>query len=279
LANSSPGHRAGRPRLVVDERRSPIEDRSDPEIDHLLAELLARVRTILKHEFVGMYLYGSLATGGFQTGRSDIDFVVVTTGSLSRRVIRSLELMHEDLWQSGGHWAGKLEGAYVPAGVLRRHQPDGPDVPTVNEGRFYLSPLGADWVIQRLVLRRSPTVLAGPPPGDLVDPVDLESVRAAVRAVLREWWAPMLADPSPLKRPGYQPFAVLSMCRALHTLETGEVGSKTQAARWALHTLPGEWSTLIHRALAWRDGQPIDSIERTLEFMRVAIGRALSRDA
>jgi predicted nucleotidyltransferase len=54
-----------------------------------------------------MYLYGSLATGDFDSQRSDIDFVVVTTDGLPQEMIQDLEAMHGRLTASGLKWATK----------------------------------------------------------------------------------------------------------------------------------------------------------------------------
>jgi len=46
-----------------------------------------------------------------------------------------------------------------------------------------------------------------------------------------------------------QPYVVLTLCRALHTLETGTVSSKREAAEWAKRSLDPEWRDLIQQAL------------------------------
>ena len=81
----------------------------------------------------------------------------------------------------------------------------------------------------------------------------------------------MLDDPSRLARPGYQPFAVLSMCRAVHTLSTGLLISKSEAASWAVSNLNEEWAELIRQAMKCGEGDEIGIIEQTISFMRYAI--------
>lgn len=245
-----------------------------PEVNGVLVRLHARVKDILKQHFVGMYLYGSLATGGFEPARSDIDFVVISEYHLPEALIRSLESMHMDLLQEAdkNKWLRKLEGAYVPKAIIRRHDPGHPPVPIINEGKFYRAPLGSDWILQRHVLRQSRTGLSGPPLDDLIDPVSPDDLKAAILDVIDVWWQPMLENPDRLRAPGYQPFAVLSMCRALYTISKGELVSKERAALWALETLPQEWSSLIRRALEWGDGDEIESIDRTTALMQHVIG-------
>jgi len=239
-----------------------------------LADLLTRVRTILDDQFVGLYLYGSLATGDFNPYQSDIDFIVVTASDLADQTIADLESMHMQPVSSGKHWVTKLEGAYVPQHALRRYDPHQPPVPTINEGQFYLGKQGSDWIIQRHILREFGASVAGPNIAGLIDPVQPDDLRASIQAALAEWWKPMVEDPTRLERPEYQPYAVLSMCRALYTLEHGETVSKVDAASWAIRELNPKWKDLIHRAMGWRRGEPMGNIAATVEFMKYALAKA-----
>jgi predicted nucleotidyltransferase len=47
------------------------------DIDQLLVKLLANLQQILDNKLIGLYLYGSLVTGDFDTNRSDIDLLAV----------------------------------------------------------------------------------------------------------------------------------------------------------------------------------------------------------
>jgi hypothetical protein len=242
-----------------------------PEVNAALEELLARAREALVEHFVGLYLYGSLAAGDFRLDRSDIDFVVVTEGPLPELIVAVLRKMHESLWASGSYWAQRLEGAYIPRDELHRHSPEYPPRPTVNEGQFYLAGEDADWVFHRYVLREYETIVAGPSIRDLIDPIRPEELRGAARDLLQQWWHPMLQNPKRLWDPGYSPYAVLSLCRALYTLKHGAIASKSQAARWGLSTLDPQWHDLIQWALDWRNGQPSDRVAETLEFLRLTV--------
>src|SRR5512139_665755 len=143
-----------------------------PEVNKILDLLLASVSQVLGNQLVGMYLYGSLSSGDFDPESSDIDFLVVTTSSLSNKTIEELETMHNRIWNSGSKWAAKLEGSYISKRDIRKHNPRSGPSPTVNEGRFYLDTPGSDWVMQRYVIREQGLILAGPDPKTLIDPVD-----------------------------------------------------------------------------------------------------------
>jgi hypothetical protein len=250
-----------------------------PEVNEVLRELLDRVRHLLDQRFIGLYLFGSLAAGDSQSERSDIDFVVVTRELLPGDVIVGLDSMHKALTSGLSRLAARLEGAYVPLWILRRHDPTHPAVPVLNEGKFYLEVLWSDWIIQRHQLRRHDLRIAGPSLRDLIDEVSGEDLQWAVLDLLEKWWRPMLSEPGRLHDPGYQPYAVLSMCRSLYTLETGEPTSKTRAAQWGLAVLPKEWSSLIGHAVAWRSGDRIESVERTQDFIRYVLERNTNHPA
>ena len=240
-------------------------------INDLLHRLLTSVQAALGEHCVGLYLHGSLASGDFDPERSDIDFVVITNQALPDEMIPALEAMHLGLIDSGLSWATKLEGTYFPQPVLRRYVPSDALYPSLNEGSFYMGGHGSDWVIQSHILREHGIVLAGPAPRSWIDPVAPNDLRRAMRALLREWWAPMLHDTTRLRSEEYQAYAVLTMCRALYTLETGAVASKPVAARWAQAALGARRSRLIERALDWRPGMPLGMLDETLDIIRFTL--------
>jgi hypothetical protein len=143
-------------------------------------------------------------------------------------------------------------------------------VPGVNEGRFYVSGLGSDWIIQRHVIREMGFVITGPDPKTLIDPVSGDDIRSSVLGVLQEWWFPMLEAPTWLREHGsiYHAFAVITMCRALHALEHGTIVSKPKAVAWARDRLGDPWRQLIDRAVpAARQEEGSGFLEEALSFV------------
>ena len=241
-----------------------------PDVNQVLDLLLTKASAILGGQMTGMYLYGSLSSGDFNPQSSDIDFVFVTESTLPTETITALEAMHRELWASDLKWAAKLEGAYVPKSLIRRHNPDGPAIPTINEGAFYVAQLGSDWIIQRHVIREFGVILHGPDPKTLIDPVSPEEIRQSVLAVLNEWWFPMLENPEWLAQHGgnYHGYAVITMCRVLHALQHGTIVSKPVAARWMQEKYP-EWHALIEKALlSQQHSQHPGFLEDALKFIR-----------
>src|SRR4051812_23872483 len=78
------------------------------EVEELLRQFLEGVRGALGGQFVGAYLFGSLACGGFDRA-SDVDVLVVTEGEISDALFSSLQATHERVAASGSHRATQLE--------------------------------------------------------------------------------------------------------------------------------------------------------------------------
>ena len=239
-----------------------------PEVNAVLNILWPDVQVILEDHYTGLYLHGSLAYGDFNPETSDIDFLVATEDYLPIETFSALKDMHTGLFQSGLGWSQKLEGAYLPKEVLRRHSPACSPVPWLGvDGHFALETPGSDWIIQRSILREKGLVVSGPPLASLIDPVSPQELRQAVLGSLREWWSPPFPCPQRFQSSAYQAYAILTMCRSLYVLEHGCVASKPAAARWAMQTLPGPWRALIAAAAAWRPGMEFSKLVETLDFI------------
>ena len=226
-----------------------------PEVQALLADLLAGMRAILGDELIGLYLDVSLALGDFDPATSDVDFIAAIAHPLSSEAFAALAPLPRALRDSGRPSASDLEGAYTPLPARRRHNPT--DATFANHERgpdevLKYKAHHSDWVIHRITVREHGVALFGPPPATLIDPVSPDDVRRATAEVLRSWWG--TADAVAYIRaapPGGLSFIALTMCRALYALERGEVVSKPAAAAWALAALDARWQPLIERSLCW----------------------------
>jgi len=242
-----------------------------PEVNGILKRLLRDAQEILGDRFVGMYLHGSLAMGGFNVKTSDIDFLVVTDGSLPEETLEAITEMHHQIADDDPKWAPELEGSYIPKEDLRRYDPGRAIHPHIARGgALSLEQHDSDWVIQRHILRERGAVVAGPDPKTLIDEIGPEELRQAVVDLLW-WWELQIADTALIKQSPYQAYAVLTMCRMLYTMVHGEIVTKQVAAQWAMEVLEERWSTLIEQALAWRPPEPMDRMQDTVEFIRFAL--------
>jgi predicted nucleotidyltransferase len=254
-----------------------------PQVNRAVERLRERLHDALGDELVGLYLSGSLALGGFDQASSDVDVLVATAGVLPQAALDRLARLHAALKAEGG-WMARLEVVYLPVAALRRYDPaDTRRYPIAASDReFALGGQGPSWVLDRWVARQHGLAVAGPAPTALIDPIGPEALRASVRSLLLGFWAGQLDGPPPawLRPRNYQAFAVLSMCRALYTLEHGEVVSKPAAAAWATRRLDRPCPELVARALRWRaDERPDDdALSGTLGLVADAVARARAAD-
>ncbi|MGB7538163.1 MAG: aminoglycoside adenylyltransferase domain-containing protein [Anaerolineales bacterium] len=245
-----------------------------PEVNSLLEVLLAGIRGVLRDHLIGLYLDGSLTSGDFDLA-SDIDFLVVTDVEVTQDQFTALRAMHDRIAETDPRWGVELEGSYLSRAAVRRYDPALAMHPNLERGkmeRLKMVRHDEDWIVHYHVVRERGIPLFGPDPKTLIGPVSPEALRQAMRATLEKWWKGFLDDPAPLKRRGYQSYAVLTMCRIGYTLSSGKVASKSDATRWAKEHLDARWAPLIDRALEGRlNPDPVSSpeeIAETQEFIR-----------
>lgn len=249
-----------------------------PSVNEFLEGLLANIGELLGDRIAGIYLHGSLANGGFDE-HSDIDVIVMTTGSLPDDRFEALRDMHQRIARLDSPWARQLEVAYIPHDLLCQANPPATPYPHLDRGPgevLHKMAPDLDWNITRHVLRERGITIAGPDPKTFIDPVSPEELRQAVRQGIPVWFTPILNDPSEIHRLGDQTFFVLTTCRMLYTIEHGEILSKPAAANWALAALDARWRGLIERALSNRrqngnDSADPEDIHGTLALMRYAL--------
>jgi hypothetical protein len=246
-------------------------------VSSFLSVAVASWKSALGRNLAGVYVQGSLSTGSFNSRTSDID-VMVTTKVLTDSAAneRLHEVQRAMLGWRDGRWADVLEAIFVPAKALGM-----PGVPAVSvlelhpdEG-FKIQRLGPDFLIQKRLLRDHGITLFGPKITKVVAPVSTGELRDAVLGNLRAWWAPQLEYPGLFLKRSYQAYAVLTMCRTLCLLATGDLVTKPQAAAWALHGLYLEaWQPLIESARAYPGGSQPDQRAGTLNFIRFTMQEA-----
>jgi predicted nucleotidyltransferase len=230
------------------------------EINNLLDFLLAGIKNLLHSNLVGIYLRGSLAMGDFNPDTSDLDVLAVTEIPVDESTYAGLLSLHNAIDHLPNRYARRLEMAYVDRRAIRRFQP-GFRHPTLGQGeKLDWTEHHENWILERWVIRNYGITLFGPPPASLIDPISSDEIRSAVRLRLADWveWALTPDDPEWLLPRSHKAYAVETMCRALHTLATGEVISKPLAVEWALKSLPEPWRTTVQHSQSWRTDQTND---------------------
>lgn len=248
------------------------------QVNAMLAALLPGLQGVLGENLVGVYLRGSLALGDFDEETSDLDFLAVTEQPVSEAEFAALAELHLNLAKLPNKYANRMEGAYLDRASLRRFGP-GKRHPTLYSGEaFARGEHRQNWLLERWTLRERGVALLGPSPKTLIDSISFEELRAAALARLQDWatWAEAPDDPNwPLPR-SHQAYVVETMCRALHTLASGELASKPRSVRWALESLPDPWRDLVRRSREWKDDLPNPTdLPGVLAFARWAASQNL----
>lgn len=136
------------------DRIHPSEPTPYLDVNAVLVDLLARVHAVLGEKLHGVYLFGSLVTGAFDPGRSDVDVLVVTNAPVSAEIFAALQSVHQDLADGDSPWATEVEVYYLTRAALRRADSSFGEHLKVNRGVGVLESLHPDpgWLIQSHIL-------------------------------------------------------------------------------------------------------------------------------
>ncbi|MFW5713404.1 MAG: aminoglycoside adenylyltransferase domain-containing protein [Brevefilum sp.] len=248
----------------------------------VLTELIDGIQMVLKENFLGAYLGGSFAHGGWDA-YSDVDFVVVIDRDLLPGEFEPLRVVHAGVFTMECYYARHLEGAYFPKEILGNlNKTDEPLWYLDNGSLNFERSTHDNTLVNRWVLREKGVILAGPDPKTWIPPIPEDLLKAEIHDTMREWGQEILTGAYKLDNRWAQKFAVLSYCRMLQSLVTGEVGSKPAGAAWGKKALDPRWQLLIDDALSARENQYAkyyqpadpDKVQQTLAFIRYALQEA-----
>jgi predicted nucleotidyltransferase len=219
-----------------------------PEIRLMLGLLQQGIQQVLGAKLAGLYVVGSLVTGDFDFRSSDLDLIAVLADDPTEAEIAALGTMHAEIARQQPRWDDRIEVIYVTAARLKGDMADY-TFPITSPGEpFHIRDIHHDdWIVNWHNLREVGLPLLGADPKTLVAPVSREWLAEVVRTQARmtlDWISP--SDPL-----GSQAYAMLTLCRALVLVRTGQSVSKKQAAAWVAERYP-HWADLAERMLIWR---------------------------
>lgn len=248
-------------------------------MNEVLFELSDSLQAILQDNLVSLILQGSFSVGDFDRD-SDVDFTVVMKNELSDLEFAALQQMHFRIFEMESQWARHLEGSYFSEASLLRK-------PIENEPVWYLDNTHKtlerskhdDTPVVRWVMREHGIPLFGAHPKLLINLIAPEELKEEVAAEMQSWKERIFLNPVEMDNRWYQPFAVISYCRMLQTLETGRIESKLSGVKWGIENLDKRWNGLIERAWRERPDVPLkvtlkadfDDFEETFQFILYAL--------
>jgi hypothetical protein len=213
-----------------------------PALNGVLDDFVGRVSALLAYNFVGAYLQGSFAIGGFDI-YSDVDFLIVLDRDVTDQQLPLLQALHENIYALPSPWAQHLEGSYVPKQELLRFPPPQRDFWYLDHGAKLLTRSNHDdTLVVYWTLREKGITLVGPRPTELVAPIPVDRLRDEIFATMLTW--------------------------------------RDHFAAWATEHLDARWGDLIRHACDARPGdaavkvrEPADAVDlgRTWQFVEYAI--------
>jgi len=188
---------------------------SDPR--HALELLTSLITRHLRANLRGLYLFGSLPAGAFRPGKSDLDLVAVLDADVQDGAeLEALTELHSGFVADHPEWSERVEVGYISLAVLQTlgETPTG-RAAVIGPGEpLQIKDVGAEWTLNwRSVCRQGETI----------------------------FWVAYV--------PAHQGYIVVTICRALYALSTGEQTSKEEAVAWAAERFPA-WSDFVNDALA-----------------------------
>ncbi|PZG21258.1 nucleotidyltransferase domain-containing protein [Nonomuraea aridisoli] len=233
------------------------------DTDRLLRVFLEGVEPAVP--LVALWAHGSLATGDYRPGHSDLDLVAVLDAPVTMEQWRRIKAVHRGL---GLPLADRLHCSY-----LARQELDDPAAEHVTwaHERIFRRPVTA---VTRRELHQGALVLHGPPPAELLPPVtDAELIRF-VRTDLRDYWLVKAQARRRWLQDVWVDLGLLTVARATVTLREGRLITK----REALDVLAelGAPENVVADVRARRYGAPAPVLSR---FRRARLARAFVRSA
>lgn len=205
-----------------------------------LEDLATAIVAQLSDDLLGLYLFGSLATGDFYEGRSDLDLIAVVASAVDDSRLNDLRIMHEEFEAARPEWRNRIEVLYLSRDVLATFagEPRG-RVARISPGEpLHHRELDADlgWLLDWHAALRGET-LHGPPATELGPDVSPERLRLAGLAQMKDMQK-TARDPTVAYVPAQQGYIVATVCRGLYLLDTGEQTSKEKAIAWVAERRP-----------------------------------------
>ena len=143
----------------------------EAEIWAILDELKDDLLRTLGGELVGLSVYGSFVSGGFDPGVSDLDLIAITETPPEDLDLRAIEAMHRAFVERHPAWTDRIEVVYVAREAVRAFRTSSIRMAVISPGEpFHLRPEPPDRVGPELVSRTGERRRSARGARDVADP-------------------------------------------------------------------------------------------------------------
>ncbi|WP_349409943.1 aminoglycoside adenylyltransferase domain-containing protein [Pseudalkalibacillus sp. SCS-8] len=225
---------------------------SPSNIRDFVFNLISKIKQIIDGNYIGFYLHGSLAMGGFNPDRSDLDVIVATNEQISIENKRKLA----KLFISYSNNPFPIEISF-----LNKEQLDNWKHPSLFDFHFseywrerYEKDLSkGQWSYINEYIGTDPDLAAhlyilnyrgicidGRPIAEIFPTISQTDYISSIKGDYRECLVNLEDDPI---------YCSLNMLRVFMYIKSGIVASKQEAGEWGISTLPEELSSTIQKVL------------------------------
>jgi predicted nucleotidyltransferase len=237
-------------------------------LEAIVGPLIDDLRSTLGPELVGVYLYGSAVTGGFDPALSDLDLLVVIDSDARLLDLSRIEAVHDRLARRHADWAHRLDIAYVGSATLSTFRSGGTVASISHEDALQLYDDADGWLQTWYLVQYADAPILGPPVAEVIPPIERrEFVNAVARDAER-----IVRRVETDQRSGVVAYTLLTLCRVLRALDDDAITSKEDAASWLADRMP-QATWILDEALAVRASggrRPFDTAARTAVLALIA---------
>lgn len=208
-----------------------------------------------------IYIYGSVALGGYIEGSSDIDFIAILGETLSDSVIQSISIAHQQLENIFPQ--RDIMGAYLLKSDIGKSQNEISRLLTYYDKKIHTNGYGADinpvtwWTIKYYNLQVYGSTEA------LDYEIGVETLLNYIIDNLNSYWVGWIERLEEQLKVAHEielnmnskqldevvEWCTLGMLRQLYTLKEHDIKSKVEAGHYGLSIVPEQWHKLIYEAI------------------------------
>ncbi len=221
-----------------------------------LDDLIIRFTSHFDEDLVGIYLHGSLAMGCFNPESSDIDILIVVTGSITLESKKDLSTIMLELSKNAP--AKGYELSVVSLNDLKNFAYPTPyqfhfgadQVQTFADGNADLSDgkTDPDLAAHFVITKKRGICLFGQPTSEIFPDVPNKHYLDSISRDATWSYERIMEGPNSgtVNVPDY---GVLNFCRVLAFIKDGIITSKPEGGLWALENMPDKYVPVIKEAL------------------------------